>query len=51
MQPFYRMSLLGFLTANFISFCAVHRFIVQEVIFAHKQKEGVEIVNVRERDA
>jgi hypothetical protein len=37
--------------ASFISFRAVHRFIVQEVIFAQNRKEGVEIVNVRERDA
>jgi hypothetical protein len=37
--------------ASFIFFYAVHRFIVQEVIFAQKQKEGVETVNGRERDA
>jgi hypothetical protein len=37
--------------ANFISTLTAHKFIVQEVISAHKQKEGVEIVNVRKRNA
>jgi len=40
-----------FLDDKFYMLLAVDRFIVQEAIFAHKQIEGVEIVDGRERNA